>query len=269
MKLSLVATLQQALQSNASDRVREAALAPLLDAYNEPLVRFARQKLRQSTRPLGLDVEDLVQEAWTQLILRLQKVESAPIRDDDHAFYFLRRVVLSRFLDAIDKQPVEANYELDAPFAEDTIADEVGTDRLFASDDTRAEASLFFAQEGTRERMLHALFESEEAFRSVCTEPPRRRVRQYQATVLYYLLILIEEMASGEKQIAVVEKMATLIGIPRAMQEKIKRYLPIEEIEAIAAAVNAICETKIENTQNFGKIRYELNQLCRLRKSET
>jgi DNA-directed RNA polymerase specialized sigma24 family protein len=261
----LTQNLQKALQSDASESKREAALTPLLDAFHERLIRFARQKMRQSTRSLGLDVEDLVQEAWTQLFLRLQNPQGVPFRDDDHTFYFLRRVILTRFLDAIDKQPTQPVYELDAPIGDEDESGQVGSDLLVASSATRAEGSLFFATEGVREQLLHALFESDEAFRAVCTHPPRRRVKQYQAAVLYYLLQMIQEMAGESLAMRqdMLRRMGELIGIPIALQDRLilvlKHYLSEEDL---LVKINDLCETKVEHIQNFGKLRYELNQLC-------
>jgi DNA-directed RNA polymerase specialized sigma24 family protein len=263
MEKPLVQTLTQVLRDNASDSKREAALAPLLDAYHEPLIRLARQKLRQSNRPLGLEMEDLVQDAWMQLILRLQKTDAPPIQDDHHAFAFLRRVVLTKFLDAIDKQPAVPVYELDAPFDESDTSSQTGGDRLISSESTRAEGTLFFAHEGVREQLLHALFESEDAFRDACKQPPRRRARQYQAMVLYYLVQMIADMADPQDRPVLFNKMSDLIGVPKGMQEKLIGVLVSEELKEseILSIINALCETKIENSQNFGKMRYEINQL--------
>jgi DNA-directed RNA polymerase specialized sigma24 family protein len=260
----MVEKLTNVLRSNASDSKREAALAPLLDAYHEPLIRLARQKLRQSNRPLGLEVEDLVQDAWMQLILRLQNTDAVPIRDDHHAFAFLRRVVLTKFLDAIDRQPDAFVYELDAPFetgGEGDTGGQTGGDRLIAPATSRAEGTLFFAQEGVREQLLNALFESEDAFRSVCQQPPRRRAKQYQAMVLYYLLQMMIDMAEPEDRPELLTKTCVLIGIPKEIIGKLSLLLKETKEEKILGFINDICGTKIENVQNFGKMRYEMNQL--------
>ena len=275
----MISKLQKVLQSNASDRAREAALAPVMDAFHERLIRFARQKIRQSSRPLGIDVEDLVQEAWMQLIARLQNPDAAPIKDEDHAFYLLRRVVLTRFLDTLDKQPDRPVYELDAPVSSaDSVSEsgQTGADRLYAPTSTRPDSGLFFSEEdGVREQFLPALFESDEAFRAVCSHPPRRRARQYQATVLYYVLKMIAD--TGGSNLSLRQEMAlrvgTLIGIPQKVQDSLVTILRADsEIseennsanseEAIwLEHINELCGTTIENTEHFGKMRYELNQL--------
>jgi DNA-directed RNA polymerase specialized sigma24 family protein len=278
----VIERLQKILGSDASNRERESALAPLLDAFHEPLLRFARQKLRQANRPLGIEAEDLVQEAWAQLIARLQKAclqkESVGFfRDDEHALNFLYRVVLTRFLDARDRQPADRVYELDAPFGSEVgsqyggdDAEATGIDRLVAPSTSRAESALFFAHEGTRERLLQSLFESEEAFRAACLEPPRRRARQYQAMVLYYLVQMIQEtmgIIDPEEAASTVMRLGMLIGLPDSVQMALVpivqtvQMTQTESSQAILQQINALCGTKIDNVQNFGKMRHEINQL--------
>jgi hypothetical protein len=200
---------------------------------------------------------DLVSDAWLVALRRLVEPgsEEREICDEEHLIRLLKRVAQTRFFDALDKQHGRNEQELDAPLSVRESAEGAMTLGESLVTTETAEGLLFFGEKGRALPLIQALFESEEAFRMRCVQPPRRRIRQYQAFVLHCLAEYFQREVgtSYGEEAALLRRYIHLLGVTP------KQWHPIED--AVLEAIQIACGASVKDRATWSVLRYELNQL--------
>ncbi|MBB6051478.1 hypothetical protein [Armatimonas rosea] len=247
-----IVQLRWALRSGDSASI-DRAVAPLIEALWQPLVDQARRMVRSSWRPLGLEGEDLVQEAWLRALTYLTEPAGEGIQTQEHLQRLLLRMVRQRFLDSVDRAEGRDDQEYDEGKAEA----QAGQEELGEG--------LLWLEEGPRQQLLGALFESEEAFQAACARKPKRRRRHYQAYVLFLLATYYrtEVLASAETA-AIFQRYVSLLGVASEDWRVLEQAaaLPESGDSELFAAVNTVCGTTLAERGALYVFRYELGQLA-------
>ena len=163
-----ILALRKALRSGLGAAIDRAA-APYIAQLRLPLAAYADRLVRSSWRPLGLEGDDLVQEAWLRALRYLTEPGGEAIQTGEHLRRLLLRMIKQRFLDMLNR--AEGRDEQDY--------DEAQTEQAEGSADIGE--GLLWLEAGSRQTLIGALFASEEEFRAACRQKPKRRTRHYRA----------------------------------------------------------------------------------------
>jgi DNA-directed RNA polymerase specialized sigma24 family protein len=247
-----VAHLRRALRTGDSSAIDRAA-APLISLLWSPLVSQARRLVHSSWRPLGLEGEDLVQDAWLRVLTYLVEPAGESVRTGEHLQRLLSRMIRQRFLDAVDRAEGRDDQDFEEEKAEQ-----------LAEPSASASAGLDWLEDGPRQQLMGALFESEEAFLSACTRKPRRRRRHYQAYVLFTLASFYQsEGVASPETAALFGRYIVLLGVAAKDWEALEHVAaaPGAGDAQLFEAVNGLCGTTLTGRADLYGLRYELGQL--------
>lgn len=257
-----IVRLREALRTGDEREVREAA-EPLIERLYAPLLDYCDRLVRSGRRPIGVEGDDLAQEAWATALRRLASEESEGVRDEFHFERLLRRIAKSRFLDCLDRQTRRNEAELDSPPVGSVDESDGWYDELKASE--TAEGDLFFGGEGTLLPLVEALFAGDDVFRYACRRTPRRRPKYYRALVLVSLGDYARnEIGAAQGDAAeLLRRYVALLGIAAEDWAAVEAAAYGQENgAALLAAVNARCGTAIADRAVLSVLRYELYRLA-------
>ena len=243
--------LRKALKSGDGAAI-DRATAPLIQALWEPLMDHARRLVRSSWRPLGLEGEDLVQDAWIRVLAYLIEPPGESVQTEQHLLRLLLRMIKQRFLDTVNR--AEGRDEQD--FVEGEAEQLRGA--------SEPGEGLFWIEEGQRQKLIGALFAGESAFRAVCAGKPKRRARQYQSYVLFTLAEFYRrEVLSDAESAALFARYITLLGVAPEDWTQVERVVATPESgEAeLFEVVNALCGTALAERKALYILRHELGEL--------
>jgi DNA-directed RNA polymerase specialized sigma24 family protein len=247
-----IRALRKALRSGRGDAIDQAA-APYIAALRSPLAAYADRLVRSAWRSLGLEGDDLVQEAWIRALTYLTEPAGESIQTGEHLRRLLLRMIKQRFLDILDREEGRDEQGYDEAKAEEIT----GTVDL-------AEG-LLWLEGGARQELIGALFAGEEAFRRVCPQKPKRRARHYQGYVLYTLARFYQsEVLSTSEAAALFERYIVLLGVSPddwKVLESIASQPEAGEAELLQA-VNGLCGTNLTDRGTLSVLRYELGLLA-------
>lgn len=248
-----VQALRRALRSG-DRRAQDRAVEPLLQALSNVLLGQARRLVSSSWRPLGLEGEDLVQDAWVRALRYLLEPAGEAVQTYDHLRRLLSRMIKQRFLDAIDRAEGRGEEELEDQTVE-TVAD--GNNDLGEG--------VLWLEDGKRQAVIGALFESDAAFLAACGQKPRRRRRHYQAYVLFVLARFYrDEVLSQRAAAELFARYVSLLGVASEDWEALEQVVagPGTSESELFTAVNALCGTTLTDRGTLYSLRYELGQLA-------
>ncbi len=257
-----LAVLRAALRQEPGAPTVDAAAAPLIARHFTDLLRFADRLAQSSRRRLVLEGADLAADAWLTALRRLTDESGEKLTDENHFRQLLFRIVRTRFLDALEREQVRDDIELDTAYAVRESGESALGESLLA--DERAEGDLFFGDSGRFLPLVSAVFQSEDTFKARVSKPPRRRARHYQALILFHLgEFFRREIGSGYgEQATLFRSYVELLEIPRETWNEVEdAALCDESEETLMTTVNRLCETNIKDRNMLSVLRYELNQL--------
>lgn len=244
--------LRKALRSGLSAAIDRAA-APYIAQLRLPLAAYADRLVRSSWRPLGLEGDDLVQEAWLRALRYLTEPGGEAIQTGEHLRRLLLRMIKQRFLDMLNR----AEGRGDQDYGEAQMEQAGGS--------TDIGEGLLWLEAGSRQTLIGALFAGEEEFRAACRQKPKRRTRHYQGYVLYTLARFYQsEVLSGSEVETLFARYVTLLGVAPtdwAALETVVSQPGAGESE-VMQAVNTLCGTSLTNRETLSVLRYELGLLA-------
>lgn len=248
-----VVALRKALRSGQSTAIDQAA-APYITSLREPLVAYADRLIRSSWRPLGLEGEDLLQDAWLRALRYLTEPAGEVIETFEHLRRLLMRMIKQRFLDTLDRAEGrdEKGYE-------EAQAEQV------AEGESDLGEGLLWLEAGQRQKLIGALFAGEETFKAACSRKPKRRARHYQGYVLFTLAQFYQnEVLSDRAAAELFERYIALLGVSTsdwATLEAVAEQQGAGEAE-LMSAVSTLCETNLADRATLSVLRYELGLLA-------
>ena len=248
-----IIALRKALRSGQSTAIDRAA-APYIAALRVPLVSYADRLIRSSWRPLGLEGDDLVQDAWLRALRYLIEPAGEGIQTLEHLRRLLMRMVKQRFLDTLDRAEGrdEKGYE-------EAQAEQV------AEGESDLGEGLLWLEAGQRQKLIGALFAGEEAFKAACSRKPKRRARHYQGYVLFTLAQFYQnEVLSDRAAASLFERYIALLGVSESDWETLEAVAarPGAGEAELMSAVSTLCETNMASRSTLSVLRYELGLLA-------
>lgn len=247
-----ILALRKALRSGLGAAIDRAA-APYIAQLRLPLAAYADRLVRSSWRPLGLEGDDLVQEAWLRTLRYLTEPGGEAIQTGEHLRRLLLRMIKQRFLDMLNR----AEGRDDQDYGEAQLEQAGGSSDIGEG--------LLWLEAGTRQTLIGALFAGEEEFRAACRQKPKRRTRHYQGYVLYTLARFYQSEVLSESQAeALFARYVALLGIQAAdwaALETVAARPGAGEAE-LMQAVNALCGTSLTDRGTLSVLRYELGLLA-------
>ena len=213
----------------------------------------ARRLVRSSWRPLGIEGEDLVQDAWIRALAYLTEPAGEALQTQEHLLRLLLRMVRQRFLDTLDRAQGRDEQDYDEGKVESLGgASELGE-------------GLLWLEAGARQKLIGALFVSEDAFRAACVGKPKRRARQYQSYVLFTLADFYRrEVLADQETAQLFERYISLLGVPFEDWQRVERVVtqPDTGDAELFTVVNTLCGTALAERKTLYVLRHELGDLA-------
>ncbi len=247
-----ILALRKALRSGLNAAIDRAA-APHIALLRLPLAAYADRLVRSSWRPLGVEGDDLVQEAWLRALRYLTEPGGEAIQTQEHLRRLLLRMIKQRFLDMLDR----------AEGRDEQVYDEMQTEQVGGDSDIGE--GVLWLEAGARQTLIGALFAGEEEFRAACRQKPKRRTRHYQGYVLFTLARFYQsEVLSGNGVEALFVRYVTLLGVEPNdwMVLEIVASQPGAGEAELMQAVNALCGISLTDRGTLSVLRYELGLLA-------
>jgi DNA-directed RNA polymerase specialized sigma24 family protein len=270
--VNAIQKLRAALQAQ-NQRAIDQAAAPIIEALHQDLCAFGNRLVRGTPRALGIDGDDLIQEAWVRVLKYLTTPSGLRVTTLEDLTKLLYRTAKNLFLDRLDSAATRGELELDAPTlsrstesASSSFADYLPSPKS----ESELGQGLFFAMDSAFLLLVTKIFSGDGVLREYCSEKPRRRAKHYQACILFAVaehykneIIADGDRVTDREVLRLFDRQVALLGISEPDWAAVSEIAGQKDVtdETLLSTINQRLDTAIKGRDALNTLRHELRIL--------